>query len=550
MIDYGLLLVAPCVLGPFFLFVILMLMPDPVEPDPHDRLTGEYRKSKFVRVTNPLRVSQMLRKLPVYQKIRDLRRNLTPGILYSPFESINESLNIMGKEMDKSKDSKTPYPEVSTFEQEGDVVCNIGLKENNPDSGIYRIMSSSSYWGLDTNSNMLDHINEKLREAGTINHGSSYLMGDNHLLTKASRDLAKFYGRKYCTLTTSGTLACMGLVEHLCCSGSVIFIDSKSHGSFIQGAHLAHVKVKRYPSGKYGILKNLIKNWRKSDSDSPALLIVDGVNNITGAVANLELLYKMCTKYDVKLVLDETHSLGTLGAKGRGLESLFNMNGKAHYICGSLSGSLATTGGFIVSDDVLIDFMFLSDLAGRISSPSNFTAACVSKGLSVITEDDGRCILRFKDLKHEWINQLKEIHSDDIDWVTVRAAGNCIMVIYNDSTCALEVARELKSHGYITTSLVYPYTNSGTSALRLTVTTKTTMESMSQFCSAYKSVMGELFTCSECSQDSGKLSNSGGTEELGESSESPGSAVISPEIDEDLSSEEGLSEEEFLKHVY
>lgn len=545
MFELGYLLVAPCILGPCFLFILMMLVPDPIdeqenseEDDPEGSL-GESAKPRHKTESSHARKRTTTRNLPVFQRMRKCRGDLTPAIPYNPDESVRDSFLVTGMVITKSPVPDTDgngflwsYPKPLEFEQCGDeLILN---KED------VKMVSSPSYWGFDTNSSVLDYGFQKVREVGSLSHGTSWTVGHNQVITQASKDLAKFFGRKYCIFASSGTLACMSLVEHLVSSGGVIFMDSKSHGSFIKGAHLARVKVVKYPSGKYRTLESLIKIHRPYYNGT-ALLIVDGVNNMNGSIANLEALYNLCVQHDVKLIVDETHSLGVLGPKGRGIESLYNMAGKSHYICGSLGGTLATTGGFIVSDDQLIETMTLAPLVGCVSGLSTFSAACVSKGLSILTEGEGvlasQIVLRFKKLIKELVEHISDIHVEHClnEWSNVHTAGTNVVIIYRDSTFAAEVAYKLRLKGYYAISFTSPDTDPGVSVLRLTVTNKTTYDLIYSLTDVYGEVVKDLLkACEKCSELSG------------ESTGSPQSMEIEEENSEDT--DDDTSDE--LQHIF
>lgn len=83
-------------------------------------------------------------------------------------------------------------------------------------------------------------------------------------------------------------------------------------------------------------------------------MVIESVYSMDGDIGNLPAARELCDKFNITLVCDEAHGLGTIGKTGRGLEEYYNMPGSVDVICGTFSKSLASVGGFISSSDELI----------------------------------------------------------------------------------------------------------------------------------------------------------------------------------------------------
>jgi 7-keto-8-aminopelargonate synthetase-like enzyme len=86
-------------------------------------------------------------------------------------------------------------------------------------------------------------------------------------------------------------------------------------------------------------------------------MVIESVYSMDGDIGNLPEARRLCDKYNLLLICDEAHGLGTIGATGRGLEEHFNMPGACDVVCGTFSKSLASVGGYISGKDEMIQYM-------------------------------------------------------------------------------------------------------------------------------------------------------------------------------------------------
>ena len=92
-------------------------------------------------------------------------------------------------------------------------------------------------------------------------------------------------------------------------------------------------------------LKRVRKYYRR------VLIVVEGVYSMDGDICNLPELIRLKKKYGALLMVDEAHSLGTIGDCGRGVGSYYNVDRKdVDLWMGTMSKSLASCGGYISGD--------------------------------------------------------------------------------------------------------------------------------------------------------------------------------------------------------
>jgi 8-amino-7-oxononanoate synthase len=93
------------------------------------------------------------------------------------------------------------------------------------------------------------------------------------------------------------------------------------------------------------------------------LVVVDGVFSMEGDIAPLPRIVELCKAYGARLMVDEAHGAGVLGARGAGASELFGVEADVDLRMGTFSKSLASCGGFIAGPHEVIDFLRISSRA-------------------------------------------------------------------------------------------------------------------------------------------------------------------------------------------
>jgi 7-keto-8-aminopelargonate synthetase-like enzyme len=207
-----------------------------------------------------------------------------------------------------------------------------------------------------------------------------------------------------------------------------------------------------------------------------SLLVVDAIYSADGTIANLPKARELCDEFNSLIVMDEAHSLGSLGATGHGIEEHFNMVGACDYICGVFSKTLSSYGGYVVSDNDYVDALTISPGVGFATGPHAFSAATVSKGLEIIERDNGKLRSHVDTLRSFYVSELKKNRCANIIH-----CGHNVFVSYPHLYAATTVAVEMRKRGYLISSFMFPSVPLDRSILRLTVTPLMTEKILSNF---------------------------------------------------------------------
>jgi 8-amino-7-oxononanoate synthase len=229
------------------------------------------------------------------------------------------------------------------------------------------LLGTNNYLGLTFDEACIEASAAAVRQWGTGTTGSRFANGtfSGHLALEEA--LAKFYDRKHAMVFTTGYQANLGVMSGLVGRADHLILDADSHASIYDGARLSQSEVIRFrhndPEDLYKRLKRL------GDRPGERLIVVEGIYSMMGDVAPLKEIVAVKREMGAYLLVDEAHSMGVLGEKGRGLAEAAGVEADVDFIVGTFSKSLGSVGGFVVSDEDNFDLLRI------VSRPYMFTAS-------------------------------------------------------------------------------------------------------------------------------------------------------------------------------
>ena len=229
------------------------------------------------------------------------------------------------------------------------------------------ILGANNYLGLTFDPECVESSVAAVRAWGTGTTGSRIANGSLGGHLEMERALARFFDRRHAMLFTTGYQANLGVLSALVGRGDHLILDADSHASIYDGARLGHAEVIRF---RHNDPDDLYKRLRRLQGEpGERLIVVEGIYSMLGDTAPLREIAAVKRELGAHLLVDEAHSMGVLGARGRGLAEAAACEADVDFIVGTLSKSLGAIGGFCVSD--VDDF----DLMRVVSRPYMFTAS-------------------------------------------------------------------------------------------------------------------------------------------------------------------------------
>jgi 8-amino-7-oxononanoate synthase len=255
--------------------------------------------------------------------------------------------------------------------------------------GAERVMlGSNNYLGLTGDPRVIQGARDALDRYGTGLTGSRLLNGTIDLHLALERELAEWMGTEEAIVFTTGHQSNLGVLGTVLGPGDTVIADSADHASILDGCILSRAKLRPFRHGRLDKLEKMLE--RAADDGGGVLVVVDGVFSMEGDVADLPRIVELCRAHGARLMVDEAHAVGVLGARGAGTCELFGLEREVDLRMGTFSKSLASCGGFIAGSHEVIDFLRIA------SRPFLFTAAAVPAAvgaalaaLRIIRSDEG-----------------------------------------------------------------------------------------------------------------------------------------------------------------
>lgn len=210
------------------------------------------------------------------------------------------------------------------------------------------LLGTNNYLGLTFDPECIEESVRAVRSFGTGTTGSRVANGSYAGHRQLELDLADFYGRRHGMVFSTGYQANLSILSTLVAQGDHLILDSDSHASIYDGARLGHAEVIRFrhndPDDLYRRLRRL------KDTPGSKLVVVEGIYSMLGDSSPLREIAAVKREMGAYLLVDEAHSMGVLGATGRGLAEEAGVEADVDFIVGTFSKSLGSVGGFCVSD--------------------------------------------------------------------------------------------------------------------------------------------------------------------------------------------------------
>jgi 8-amino-7-oxononanoate synthase len=260
--------------------------------------------------------------------------------------------------------------------------------------GAERIMlGSNNYLGLTGDERVIAGAREALDTYGTGLTGSRLLNGTTPLHLELERELAEWMGTEDAIVFTTGHQANVGTLGTLLAAGDTVIADSGDHASILDGCLLSRAKLRAF---RHNRIDKLEKTLEKAQRDGGGVLVaVDGVFSMEGDIAPLPAICDLCERFGARLMVDEAHGAGVLGARGAGTSELLGVESRVDLRMGTFSKSLASCGGFIAGSAEVIEFLRIQSRAFLFTASSVPAAVGAAlAALRIIRSPEGPELLR------------------------------------------------------------------------------------------------------------------------------------------------------------
>ena len=183
--------------------------------------------------------------------------------------------------------------------------------------------ASYNYLGLSGEPRVIAAAQQAVAQYGTSVSASRIVSGERPIHLALEKAIAQFLGTEDCITFIGGHATNVTTIGHLFQEKDLILCDALSHNSVREGCKLSGATIIEFPHNDYHALDKLLHEHRRNYEK--VLITVEGVYSTDGDLAPLPEFIRIKKAHKVFLLVDEAHSIGVLGASGRGIGEHFGV---------------------------------------------------------------------------------------------------------------------------------------------------------------------------------------------------------------------------------
>ena len=326
-------------------------------------------------------------------------------------------------------------------------------------------LSSNNYLGLTTHPKLRRAAIDATRKFGVGSGAVRTIAGTMKAHLELEEQIARFKKVEACVVFQSGFAANAGTVSAILGKEDLVISDELNHASIIDGSRLSRATIKVFKHKDSADCRRVLEETKAWPGKK--LLITDGVFSMDGDIANLPELCDLAEQYNCIMMVDDAHSSGVLGSRGRGTIDHAGCHGRVDIQVGTLSKAIGSIGGYVCGSRDLIDFLYMRarPFLFSTSHPPSVTATCQA-AFELLDSEAG-----YKLIKKLWSNtkffkrKLKKLGFD-----TGKSETPITPVMVGDAAKTFQFSKDLFAEGVFAGALGFPTVPEGKARLRTIVT--------------------------------------------------------------------------------
>lgn len=349
----------------------------------------------------------------------------------------------------------------------------VKIRENGHEDRDMIMLGSNSYLSLTTHPAVVAASKAACDRYGYGMGAVSLYAGTTDLHRQLEEFIAELYQAEDAILFPCGYSGNVGVVSALCGKGDVVINDAANHASIFDGCLLSGADIKIY---LHRNMRHLEKTLKKlPESQQGRLIITDGVFSMDGDVAPLDEIVDLARQYKARVMVDEAHALGIIGATGRGTAEKCHCIGDVDITYGTLSKAPAAVGGYCAGSASMIRYLryYARTYFFSTSLPVPVVAGLIEVFKLLLADKAGR-----DSLWHNIRYMLKGLK--ELGFNTGHTESAIIPVMVGDEEKLGRFHNELRHRGVFTNLVSYPAVRRKECRLRINIMNSLTTEEMDQ----------------------------------------------------------------------
>jgi len=237
-------------------------------------------------------------------------------------------------------------------------------------------LCANNYLGLSNHTRIIEAAKESYGKWGYGLSSVRFICGTQAVHRQLEGKLAEFLGMEDAILYSSCFDANGGLFETLLGEQDAVISDQLNHASIIDGVRLSKAQRYRYENNNMEDLESRLKE-AEGFGARIKMIATDGVFSMDGIIANLKGVCDLADKYGALVMVDDSHAVGFMGAKGRGTPEYCGVTGQVDILTGTFGKALGgASGGYVAAAKSIVNllrqrsrpYLFSNTLAPAIAS--------------------------------------------------------------------------------------------------------------------------------------------------------------------------------------
>ena len=353
-------------------------------------------------------------------------------------------------------------------------------------------------WSLNNYIGLANHPEVRKADAqAAADWGMAYPMGARMMSGQTSKheelekNLAEFVGKQDAFLLNFGYQGMVSIIDAVCGRNDVIVYDSEAHACILDGVRLHMGKRFVYGHNNMESLRKMLeKATRLAEKQKGGVIVItEGVFGMSGDLGKLDEIAKFKDEFEFRLLVDDAHGFGTMGATGAGTAEHFGVSDKIDLLFGTFAKSMAGIGAFVAGEEDICNYLRYNMRSQTFakSLPMPMVVGALKRLELLRSEPQLREKLWY--IVHELQSGLKALGFD------LGATNSCVTPVYFNGGVgeATNIVMDLRENYNVFCSVVsYPVIPKGLIMLRLIPTAMHTLEDVQYTIKAFSEVRKKL----------------------------------------------------------
>ena len=378
------------------------------------------------------------------------------------------------KEIDNTKSS-------GLYKSERVITSPQSSKINTTEMNEIINLCSNNYLGLSSHPLVLEAAKETIDSHGFGLSSVRFICGTQDIHKKLEDKISDFLGTEDTILYAAAFDANGGVFEPLFGPEDAIISDQLNHASIIDGIRLCKAQRHRY---KHNDMSDLEEKLKETSNCRSRIIVTDGVFSMDGTIAQLDKIVELAKKYKSLVLIDECHSSGFMGEKGRGVHELKQVMGDIDIITGTLGKALGgASGGFTSGRKEIIDILRQKSRPYLFSNTLAPSIVGASLKVFEILEKDNSLIKKLHENTIYFREEMTKIGFD-----IVKGTHPIVPIMLYDAVKAKEMSEELLKRGIYVIGFYFPVVPKDKARIRVQLSAGHSREQLDRAILAFKEV--------------------------------------------------------------